>query len=154
VVFQGTGNKYIISHGLTIRTPLEIAQWASAAIISTRVRAPRIQAAAIIRGWQLFEGDVWFCEVLRVTSHHARWIFVVTRIRSILCCRWSYVHNRDRAIQITTSTSKCSHPPVSRLVRSILRLLCLRNLRTACDEPAAEAWQRGLPLKSTRVRYF
>ena len=114
--------------------------------------APRILAAAIIRGWWLLEGGVWFCEVLRVTSHHARGIFVVTRIRSVLYCRWSYVHNRDRDSDHDIDQcpiSKCSHAPVGRLVRSILHLQCMRNSRTTWDEPAAKAWQRGLRLNST-----
>ena len=35
-------------------TALEIAQWASAGMITTRVYAPLVLAAATIRGWHLF----------------------------------------------------------------------------------------------------
>ena len=46
---------------LRTQTPLEITQWVSVAIISTRIRPPCILAVATIWGWHLFSSEPRLC---------------------------------------------------------------------------------------------
>ena len=47
-----------VETSLRTQTALEIAQWVSVALISVRIRAPCILAAATIWGWRLFHSEL------------------------------------------------------------------------------------------------
>ena len=66
------------------RTALEIAQWASAAIISTRVRAQRKPAAAVIQDRRLFRAELPIVRLyLRAASNQRNtvcWLLAHTKL--------------------------------------------------------------------------